>query len=159
MLKHPLLATLLLALLSLAPLSATPLEAGVEKVLDDFHQAASQADGERYFQHFTKDGIFLGTDISERWNVEQFKAYAMPHFSKGRGWTYRPQSRHVYLSPDGNTAWFDEILQNDHYGMTRGSGVLVKRNREWKVAQYHLTLPVPNSLMDAVVKMIEKEKH
>lgn len=130
----------------------------ISGVLDDFHKAASQADGDRYFGHFTTNGIFLGTDITERWTVEEFKAYAEPHFSKGKGWTYRPSFRKIYLSPGGESAWFDEVLENKSYGQTRGSGVLVKTERGWKIAQYHLTLPVPNSLMKQVVEMIAGEK-
>ena len=146
-------------LLLLGPACAdTTSEQAVNAVLDDFHQAASVADGPRYFGHFAPNGIFLGTDLKERWNVEEFKAYAQPHFSKGKGWTYTPVSRHVYISDDGQTAWFDEVLRNKHYGLTRGSGVLVNEGGEWKVAQYHLTLPVPNELIDRVVKMIEKNE-
>jgi hypothetical protein len=129
----------------------------VNSVLDDFHEAASQADGERYFGLFAPHGIFLGTDLSERWTVEEFKAYAMPYFSQGRGWTYHPVDRHIYLADDGQTAWFDETLQNDKYGMTRGSGVLVLREDGWKVAQYHLTLPVPNELIEQLVQQIEAQ--
>lgn len=148
---------LLFLLLLLGPAWAdTTAEQAVNAVLDDFHQAASMADGPRYFGHFASNGIFLGTDLKERWNVEEFKAYALPHFSKGKGWTYTPVSRHVYISDDEQTAWFDEVLRNEHYGLTRGSGVLVRQAGEWKVAQYHLTLPVPNELIDRVVKMIEK---
>ena len=148
---------LVLTLLLLAPALADS-KTDVATLLDNFHQAASQADGERYFGYFAPNGVFLGTDINERWNVEQFKAYAMPYFSKGKGWTYRPVSRKIYISEDGNTAWFDEILDNDNFGKTRGSGVLVKAGEQWKVAQYHLTLPVPNSLIEKVVKMIEADK-
>lgn len=129
--------------------------ARIGATLDDFHQAASKADSHRYFSHFTDNGIFLGTDISERWTVVEFKAYADPHFKKGQGWTYRPQFRKIYLSEDGNTAWFDETLLNDKYGNTRGSGVLVKSQGNWLIAQYHLTLPVPNKLMNRVVEMIQ----
>jgi hypothetical protein len=70
----------------------------------------------------------------------------------------------VYQSTDGNVAWFDEILDNERFGTARGSGVLVveedsneeqtKKTRKWKVAQYHLTVPIPNALMDKVVEMI-----
>lgn len=127
------------------------------QLLDDFHQAASQADGARYFGHFMPDGVFLGTDASERWTVAQFKAYAEPHFSKGRGWTYRSTARHVSVSPDGNTAWFDEMLSNDNYGVTRGSGVLQKIDGTWKIAQYNLSFPVPNGLLKNVVEMIRQQ--
>ncbi len=123
--------------------------------LDDFHQRASRAQGPEYFAHFAPDAIFLGTDITERWTVDEFKAYAMPFFEKGKGWTYLPQERHVTISKDGKTAWFDETLKSQNYGATRGSGVLVKLGGEWKISQYNLTVPVPNALLPEVVEMIK----
>lgn len=143
-----------LLLLLCVPALSDP-QADVGRVLDDFHLAASRADGPRYFGHFTKDAIFLGTDIKERWTLPEFEAYAAPHFARGQGWTYLPVTRHIYLSQDGKTAWFDETLKNQKYGMTRGSGVLVLDGSEWKVAQYHLTLPVPNEIIDDLVELIE----
>ena len=129
----------------------------VAAVLDDFHQAASDADYDRYFGHFATESIFIGTDITERWTVEQFKAYAKPHFDAGRGWTYIPEQRFIYVADDGQTAWFDEILVNEKFGETRGTGVLVKEDSTWKVAQYHLTLPVPNDLIYDLVDMINNQ--
>ena len=129
----------------------------VAAVLDDFHQAASDADYERYFGHFAEEGVFLGTDITERWTVEEFQAYAKPHFDAGRGWTYVPDQRFVYVSEDGQTAWFDEILHNERFGETRGTGVLVLERGAWRVAQYHLTLPVPNDLIYDLVDMIRAQ--
>jgi len=128
--------------------------AEVESVLDDFHRAASQADGDTYFGLFADEGVFLGTDATERWTVEEFRAYARPHFDRGRGWTYTPLERHVSIAEDGGTAWFDERLHNDGLGETRGSGVLVRREAGWKVAQYNLTIPVPNELAADVVERI-----
>lgn len=130
-------------------------EQRVAAVLDDFHLAASEADGARYFAHFAPQGVFIGTDISERWNVQQFKDYAMPFFSKGKGWTYRPKERNIDFSADGQVAWFDEILDSQNFGATRGSGVLLKLDGEWKIAQYHLTVPVPNELLEEVVERIQ----
>lgn len=149
--------TFLLILLTVPMAYARPteVEQSVAAVLNDFHDAASKADGKRYFGHFTENGIFLGTDIKERWTVAEFQDYARPHFEKGRGWTYTAKSRNIYLSPDGKTAWFDEILLNEKFGETRGSGVLSKTENGWKVAQYHLTLPVPNELIEGLVKQIK----
>jgi hypothetical protein len=130
--------------------------AAVESVLDDFHRAASEADGETYFALFVAEGVFLGTDATERWTVEEFRAYAKPHFDRGRGWTYTPLERHVSISDDGSTAWFDERLHNDGLGETRGSGVLIRRNGAWRVAQYNLTIPVPNELAGEVVERIRE---
>jgi len=154
-------ASLAAAMLAIAPGAAdaqTPEDdkAAVAVVLDDFHDAASDADYERYFGHFAEGAVFIGTDASEHWTVEEFSGYAKPHFDAGRGWTYVPTTRHVYLAPGGATAWFDELLDNASYGVTRGTGVLVKEDGRWKVAQYHLTIPVPNALARQVVEMIRE---
>lgn len=130
--------------------------AAAEVSLDRFHHAASEADGETYFGLFAEDGVFLGTDATERWTVEEFRAYAMPYFSQGRGWTYTPVERHVTISDDASVAWFDERLENEGLGETRGSGVLVRRGGTWKVAQYNLTIPVPNELASEVVRLIRE---
>jgi ketosteroid isomerase-like protein len=139
------------------PAQADNATKAVYELLDDFHQAASVADGERYFGHFTPDAIFLGTDATERWTVGAFRAYAKPYFSQGRGWTYKPVERHVMLSADGSIAWFDEKLKNEKYGLTRGTGVLQKTDAGWKIAHYSLTFLVPNDASEAVVAAIRAD--
>jgi len=148
--KHALV--LLLAGCATAPPSAT----AVDRVLDDFHAAAAQADEERYFAHFASDAVFLGTDASERWNVAEFRDYAHPHFAAGRGWTYAPRDRHVTFSAGGDVAWFDERLDNAGYGEVRGSGVLQRERGVWRVAQYNLSFPIPNDLAARVVELIRR---
>jgi hypothetical protein len=118
----------------------------IDGVLSSFHQAASDADGALYFSLFADDAIFMGTDATERWSVDEFKAFAEPYFSEGRGWTYTKTERHVYVSDDGQTAWFDEMLWNEKYGTCRGTGVLVLADGVWRIAQYNLTFPIPNDL-------------
>ena len=44
-------------------------DAAVRAVLDDWHAAAAASDEARYFDHFADDGVFLGTDATERWGV------------------------------------------------------------------------------------------
>ncbi len=149
-----LLAISLLCCLLTPSLADAKAEDAVSKVLDGFHLAASKADGTGYFGYFAPEGVFLGTDGGERWTVEEFRAYAMPHFSQGKGWTYHPSNRHIAFSPDATTAWFDEALSNANYGATRGSGVLRLVGGEWKICQYNLSVPVPNDLLPEVVKMI-----
>ena len=129
---------------------------GVAAVLDSLHHLASVANEAAYFSLFAPDGVFLGTDATERWTVEQFRAYAHPVFAKGRGWTYvvRPGTRNVAFDPGGTVAWFDELLDNASYGETRGTGVLRRVGGAWRITQYHLTIPVPNELADTVVRMI-----
>jgi len=129
-------------------------DAGIIAVLDDFHQAAADADEERYFAHFAPEGVFLGTDASERWTVEEFRAYAHPHFSKGNGWTYKPGERHIEVSDGARIAWFDEKLTNEKYGELRGTGVLRNIDGQWKIAQYNLTFTIPNDATREIVDRI-----
>ncbi len=132
--------------------------AAVSSVLDSLHRNASVANEEAYFGLFAPEGVFFGTDATERWTVAEFRAYAHPFFERGQGWTYvlRAGTRHVEFDPTGTVAWFDEILDNANYGETRGTGVLRLAGDRWKIAQYHLTIPVPNALADTLVGMIRR---
>ena len=131
-------------------------EAAVSSVLDALHQAASDADFERYFGLYADEFIFLGTDATERWDREQFMEYARGPFSQGRGWTYTKLERHVYIAPGGQAAWFDERLDNANLGETRGSGALIKQDGEWKISQYNLTIPIPNEMAREVAQKIRE---
>lgn len=128
----------------------------IEQTLNQFHEAASKAQGKTYFGLFAPEGVFIGTDATERWTLSEFQKYAEPHFSKGKGWTYTPRNRHVQLSPNNDIAWFDEALDSASYGTCRGTGVLRKVEGAWKISQYHLTIPVPNKLATKVVEMIRQ---
>lgn len=138
--------------------TAPPGARAIEEALDQFHAAAAKADGAAYFGLFAPEGVFIGTDATERWTVEEFRRYAAPYFAQGKGWTYVPKTRHVDLTPRGDVAWFDEILENKSYGVCRGTGVLRKVDGAWRISQYHLTIPVPNELAAQVVKLIRDPK-
>jgi hypothetical protein len=151
---------LLLAACATAPVAPaeTPDEAhAVARTLDALHDAASRADGAAYFALFTPDAMFIGTDVSERWTLPEFRAYADPIFARGRGWTYRARSRSVRIAPVPCrcVAWFDEVLDSQSYGTTRGSGVLMRGPEGWKVAQYVLSFPVPNDLAKDMTDQIK----
>lgn len=126
-------------------------------VLDSLHDAASKADGVRYFALFAPDAVFLGTDAAERWPIEEFKTYAMKRFETGKGWSYtlRKDARHIAVA--GDIAWFDELLDNAKYGECRGTGVLRRIGDQWKIAQYNLMIPIPNEIALDVVGLIQKQ--
>ncbi len=126
----------------------------IEGVLDALHEAAAAADLARYSSLYARDAVFLGTDASERWTRDEFMAYAKARFERGSGWAYTPIERHVYVAADGRTAWFDERLSNENLGETRGTGVLVAEEGTWRVAQYNLTIPIPNELAREFVARI-----
>ncbi|CAN5529247.1 hypothetical protein BH09PLA1_BH09PLA1_27930 [soil metagenome] len=129
----------------------------VGEKLDQFHAAAARADETAFFDCFAPDGVFIGTDATERWDLVAFRAFAHPYFAQGKGWTYKPTARHITIAPTGDVAWFDEMLHSDSYGTCRGSGVLRFINGQWKIAQYILSIPLPNSLAKSVVEMIRAE--
>lgn len=153
---------LLAGTLAMIACAASPQEtadpADVAAVLDDFHAAADDADFDRYFSHFVDDGVFFGTDPEERWPVEEFRPYAARRFEDGVGWTYVPRDRNIFFSDDGRTAWFDEMLDNPSGLVARGTGVLVRQEDEWKVAQYHITIPFPNALWRPITTMIREHE-
>ncbi len=123
-------------------------------VLDSFHQAAANADAKQYFDQLADNAIFLGTDGSERWSKSDFKNYVLPYFEKGHGWTYVATQRNISATAKADVLIFDELLENKSYGKCRGSGVLVKINHQWKIAQYNLSIPVPNMIASKIVEEI-----
>ena len=123
-------------------------DTAIHSQLDRLHQMASQANFDAYFALYAPDAVFIGTDAGERWTISEFKAYAEPHFSAGRGWTYQTIERHIM--GDGAVRWFDELLWNEKLGPCRGSGVMVKVGDEWLVSHYVLSLAVPNQIAGEV---------
>jgi ketosteroid isomerase-like protein len=157
----------LLALILASPIPVAAQDAAavaaINHTLDQLHDAASKADGARYFKLFADDAVYIGTDPAERWTIRQFRAYAKPYFAKGTGWTYKPRSRHVVVAdiPCHCVAWFDELLDSQSYGTSRGTGVLTLNNGSWKISQYALTFPIPNDLakgMTTEIKAFEAKR-
>ena len=116
----------------------------LDALLNGLHLDAHKGNFESYFDRYSTDAVFLGTDKTERWTIEDFKAYAKPAFLDGHGWTYAVIERN--WEGDGNTRWFDEILLNEKLGHCRGTGVVELINGEWKISHYALTMLVPNSI-------------
>lgn len=149
----------LLVLAIAGPVAAQSDLDAIDFTLDQIHAQASAADFDAYFDLYTDDAVFIGTDATERWPIEEFKSYAKPIFDQGRGWTYTVLERHVVIGSDEQVAWFDERLDNNNLGETRGSGVLVRTEAGWKVAQYNLTIPIPNDLSRQVVGLIRASQN
>lgn len=144
--------------LTAAPQEAAPgpAVAAVEQTLDAFHAAAAAPDADAYWALMTPQARFVGTDATEHWSLEQFRAFADPYFARGRGWTYVPHDRVVTIAPIDCRciAWFEEQLTNASYGETRGSGVLRLTADGWKIEQYVLSFSVPNDDADRVVAIV-----
>jgi len=127
----------------------------IKKVLEDWHSAAAQANFEEYFGLMSGDGIFIGTDATENWQNKEFREFAKLYFDKGKAWSFTALERNIYVSENGETAWFDELL-NTQMGICRGSGVLEKTQNAWKIKHYVLSIAIPNENVDEVTQ-IKKE--
>ncbi len=127
----------------------------INKVLEDWHAAAAQANFEEYFGLMSGDGIFIGTDATENWQNKEFREFAKPYFDKGKAWSFTTLERNIYTSENGKTAWFDELL-NTQMGICRGSGVLEKIQNTWKIKHYVLSIAIPNENVDEITQ-IKKE--
>jgi hypothetical protein len=134
-------------------------EKAIIAVLDAFHDAAANADKDRYLGHFTEDGAFLGTDEWERWPLKpEFTDYVAGRFAKA-GWSYHSEKKVIAFSKDGSVAWFDETsISNSNGGRFRGSGVLEKVDGTWKIAQYVLSFLIYNEVGGEVGKIMAAEK-
>ncbi|WP_187276626.1 nuclear transport factor 2 family protein [Parahaliea maris] len=129
----------------------------MDAVLDRFHNAAAESDFVSYREQMTDDIVFLGTDATERWQGDTFFDFARPYFEQGRGWTYIPRERRIDIAPSGDVAWFDELLDNQKLGLCRSSGLLLRTTDGWKIAQYNLSMPVPNAMAERVAREIQGE--
>ncbi len=128
-------------------------ESEINLVLDNWHQAAAEANFNLYFNAMTEDAIFIGTDATENWNKPAFIQFAKPYFDKGKAWSFTKLERNIYFSSDKKTAWFDELL-NTQMKICRGSGVLVvDKNGNWKIKHYVLSMTIPNDHTNEVVKI------
>ena len=116
----------------------------IDALLDGLHRDAHEGKFKPYFDRFSADAVFLGTDKNERWIIEEFKVYAKPAFADGHGWTYALIER--TWEGVGDIRWFDEILFNEKLGHCRGTGVVHLINGEWKIVHYALTMLVPNEI-------------
>ena len=128
------------------------LKAQINNTLDAWHKAAAEANYSNYFDALTDDAIFIGTDATENWTKPAFQAFAKPYFDKGKAWSFTALERHIYISEDKKTAWFDELLDT-RMKICRGSGVLVFINKQWKIKHYVLSMTIPNDNSDEIIKI------
>ncbi|MBR9922401.1 MAG: DUF4440 domain-containing protein [Bacteroidetes bacterium] len=135
-------------------MTATSNEEAINLLLDNYHKAAAEADEDTFFGSMTADGMYLGTDASERWLRDELKAWSAKYFERDTAWDFTPTQRHVYISDDGTTAWFDELLDT-WMGTCRGSGVLQKTEAGWKIKQYNLTMMIPNDEVQGVIEVLK----
>jgi len=115
--------------------------------LDALHKAGMDANQPAFAALLAEDVIFLGMDGANRLEGAAVRNFVSNSFASGKAWAYSSSLREIRLSGDGSVAWFDEVLEHDRLGSGRGTGVLIRKSEGWRVAQYSLTIPLPNGVM------------
>lgn len=127
-------------------------EEQIDLVLENWHAAAANANFDEYFGLMTENGVFIGTDATENWQNKEFREYAKPHFDNGKAWSFSTLERNIYTSKNGETAWFDELLDTQ-MGVCRGSGVLENQDGKWKITHYVLSIAIPNENTSEITEL------
>ena len=136
--------------------SKTPGDPAIGKLLDAWHHAAATADEDVSFGSMADDAIYLGTDATERCTRVEFMAWGKKYFERESAWSFEPYNRTIYVSSDGQFAWFEELLKT-WMGVCRGSGVLTcDTEGKWKIQHYNLAVTVPNDLMQDFIAIFDR---
>lgn len=128
----------------------------LNKFIDDWHLAASNADFNSYFNKMAENTIFIGTAPNERWTKSEFISFAKPYFDKGKAWDFKAKNRNWSFSTDNKTAWFDEDLTT-WMEDCRGTGVVQFLNDEWKIVLYDLHVVIENEKIQEFIKLRKSE--
>ncbi|MEJ2690588.1 MAG: nuclear transport factor 2 family protein [Deltaproteobacteria bacterium] len=98
------------------------------------------------------DMVNFGTDAAERWvGWDALKAAVEKQFAAFDKIKLTAKDQVVHVNPSGNTAWFSEVVDWDivekgkptHMEGSRLTGVLEKRDGNWVIVQFHVSIPVP----------------
>lgn len=128
----------------------------VNSFLNDWHEAASEANFDNYFSKMDSISVFIGTDASENWTKKAFVKYSKPYFDKGKAWNFKTLERNVYVNSTANFIWFDELLET-RMGICRGSGVIALHDAKLSIKHYVLSITIPNDDVDEVVNIKTKK--
>ena len=126
----------------------------INAFIDEWHDDAANA-RMAYFDKIARNGVYIGTDKTELWNRDEFKAWAKRFFERKSAWTFHPIRRNVYTSTDKKFIWFDELLDTQ-MGTCQASGVIHKTDKSFEIEHYQLSIAVPNDVADKVTKSIKE---
>jgi hypothetical protein len=126
----------------------------INAFIDEWHDDAAHA-RMAYFDKIAPNGIYIGTDKTELWNREQFKAWAKRFFDRKSAWSFKATKRNIYMSPDKKFIWFDELLDTQ-MGPCQASGVMRKTDKGFEIEHYQLSIAVPNEVADKVTKLVKE---
>jgi hypothetical protein len=127
----------------------------VNAFVDGWHDDAAHA-RMAYFDKMAPDGVYIGTDRGELWQRDAFRAWGRKYFEgKRAAWVFHATRRNVYASADGNTIWFDELLDTENMGHCMASGVIRKTAAGFEIEHYQLSIAVPNAIAKQVTGLVQ----
>lgn len=95
--------------------------------------------------------VSFGTESDEKLvGFAQIKSAVQNQFESFKNTYISYRDQIIEINDDGNTAWFSEIINYNFildgeahsYEGLRYTGVLVKKDGEWKLVQTHMSVPV-----------------
>ena len=136
-----------------APLTEAEFTARINAFVDEWHQDAAHA-RPAFFDKIASDGVYIGTDKTERWPREAFREWAKPAFARPTAWAFTPLHRNVRFSPDRSFIWFDEQVRSS-MGILQATGVMRPAAATFEIVHYQLSIAVPNEVIPQVTGTIK----
>ena len=124
--------------------------------IDNWHKAAATADEDIFFGSMAADGIYLGTDASERWLRDTFQVWAKFAFERESAWSFKPYQRELYFSDNNKYVWWEEMLET-WMGPCRGSGVARFYEGRWQIQHYNLAVTIANEKIEDFIELTKEE--
>ncbi len=124
----------------------------LNKIMDNWHLAAATADADAFFGRMAKEGIYIGTDASERWLRDELRTWAKSAFERETAWSFKATERNWQMIGD-DLAIGDELLDT-WMGPCRSTMVLRKVKGEWLIYHYQLSVTVPNDKIQEFIKLM-----
>ncbi len=128
----------------------------IDSLMNGWHIAAAKADADAFFGLMTADAIYIGTDATERWLRDELKEWSKEYFQKETAWDFTPLSRNIEIGSGGQVAWFDELLDT-WMGTCRSTGIMAKKDGQWLITYYHLSVAIPNEKIQEFIMLMEKD--
>ena len=101
------------------------------------------------FADLDPDGAFMGVAFPDVWDASGFATAQRDMVGKAHDpWHIKSGDLRVALTPDGQAAWFSDLLAWDEGKgpiPIRWTGVLVRRAGRWALSASHASVGVPNA--------------
>lgn len=128
---------------------------GLNQFMDQWHLAAAKADAEGFFGSMAVEGVYIGTDKTERWLRDELRDWSAAAFERESAWTFVSQERNWQILEEKELAICDELLQT-WMGPCRATAVLEKRKNTWQIIHYQLSVTIDNDKIEDFKQLVSE---